>query len=515
MKIVSAAEMREIDRLTTDKYGVPSLTLMETAGTAASEFILEQYPLCNEVCIFCGKGNNGGDGFVIARKLAEQGKNVEVILLAAPEAITGDAAVNLSRLPSKPLVFSTAAQLHEHDLGRYDLLVDAILGTGFKPPVSDVYAEAIRTLNHSGIPILAIDLPSGAETDARVPAAENSAVVRPDSIVTFTALKPAHVFQFPNVPTVVRQIGTPPEAINSSADLNLITPEDISSLFLSRKPDAHKGDFGHVLVVGASVGKAGAAAMAGMSALRAGAGLVTVATPRSMLPVVAGFAPEIMTIPMAEGPNGAIGPSAMDDAAFQEGLQRATVLAVGPGISRLDSAPDSVRRLVSQTTVPLVLDADGLNAFEGRAHEIAGQGRILVLTPHPGEMSRLLGVKTSDVQKDRVELARRFAREHGVYLVLKGYLTVVATPTGRIWINTQGNPGMATGGTGDILTGIIAGLLAQHPQQPETCVIAGVFLHGASGTLARDQMGEMSLTATDLLLALPQAIQDLSGADAS
>lgn len=511
MKIVSAAEMRELDRITTDKDGVPSLTLMENAGTAAAEFILEQYPHCNEVCIFCGKGNNGGDGFVVARKLAERGKQAEVILLAQPEAVIGDAAANLRRLRSRPIVFSTASQLQEHDLGRYDLLVDAILGTGFKPPVSDIYAEAIRTLNQSGIPIVAIDVPSGAETDARV-GAEDAPVVRPDSIVTFTALKPVHVFQFPNVPTVVRQIGTPAEAITSAADLNLITAEDIASFFRPRKLEAHKGDFGHVLVVGGSVGKAGAAAMAGMSALRVGAGLVTVATPRSMLPVVAGFAPEIMTIPMAEGPNGAIASGAMDDAALQEGLQRATVLAVGPGISRLDSAPEVVRRLVTEATVPLVLDADGLNAFAGRSQEMIGKGRTLVLTPHPGEMARLLGIKTSEVQKDRVELARRFAREHGVYLVLKGYLTVVATPTGRIWINTQGNPGMATGGTGDILTGVIAGLLAQHPRQPETAVIAGVFLHGASGNLARDQMGEVSLTATDLLLALPQAIQDLAGA---
>ena len=509
MKIVTADEMREIDRLTSAKYNVPSLVLMENAGAAAAQFILDRYPLADEICVVCGKGNNGGDGFVIARKLREAGKQAEVLLLAEPATLTGDAAENFRKLQTNPLIITSASDLSQYDLGKYDLLVDAILGIGFKPPLTRLLAEAIRTLNQSGTPILSVDIPSGAEADLRTPPA-SGLVVQPDSIVTFTALKPVHVFQFAHIPAEVRQIGTPPEAISSSADLNLIAPEDIRSLFAPRPRDAHKGDFGHVLVLGGSLGKAGAAAMAAMAALRSGAGLVSVATPRSMLPVVAGFAPELMTIPLPEGPAGAVAEEALGAAAFQEGLERATVLAVGPGISRSDAAPRVVRDLVRSSRQPLVLDADGLNAFDGKTSELNGSGRMLVLTPHPGEMGRLMGIPTAQVQKDREEIARSFAREHDLYVLLKGYLTVIATPSGKLWLNSRGNPGMATGGTGDILTGIVAGLLAQHPSDPEAAIIAAAYLHGASGDLARDQMGETSLTATDLLLALPQAIQDLT-----
>jgi ADP-dependent NAD(P)H-hydrate dehydratase / NAD(P)H-hydrate epimerase len=506
MKIVTAAEMREIDRLSSERYGVPSLTLMENAGTAVAEFMMGEYPKAKRIAVICGKGNNGGDGFVAARKLHGAGREARVLLLASASELRGDAAKMFSRSPVKAVEIKTSADLQNarQDFDA-DLLIDAVLGTGFRPPVSGLYADAIALMNASSAPVVAVDIPSGADADSKE---QSGLVARTDAIVTFTAPRPAHVFgQLTSGPTIIAPIGSPNEAIVSSLQLNLIAAADISSLLAPRPRGSNKGMYGHVLVLGGSLGKSGAAVMAGMSVLRSGAGLATVATARSVLPTVAGFHPELMTEALMETETGSIALEAFTSGKLDELADKKTVLAIGPGISRHPQTSELVRKAVAKYKTPIVLDADGLNAFEGRAAELNGKGRTIVITPHPGEMARLAGCSTAGVQKDRLNIARNFAREHELTVVLKGDRTLIADPGGEVWVNTTGNPGMATGGTGDILTGMVAGFLAQNPSRVLQAVITAVHLHGLAGDVACESMGEQSLIATDLLIGLPEAIR--------
>jgi ADP-dependent NAD(P)H-hydrate dehydratase / NAD(P)H-hydrate epimerase len=512
MKIVSAAEMREIDRVTSERFGVPSLTLMENAGTAVADRVQIFRRGAEKIVVVCGKGNNGGDGFAAARLLHEKGKSVHVVLLADPAELKGDAAVMYGRLPMAAVVVRSSEELKSErvrELLSADIVVDAILGTGFKPPVSGLYADAIAAINASKATVIAVDIPSGADADAMGP--QQGAIARAAEIVTFTAPRPAHVFSsLTKGPTYVAQIGSPAEAIVSALQLNLIHPRDYAPLIAPRPAESNKGNYGHVLVVGGSVGKAGSVAMAGMAALRAGAGLATVATAKAALPTVAGFHPELMTEPLPETDAGTIATSA--GVKIEELLKSVTVAAIGPGISRDPHTATLVRSLVTHHQIPVVVDADGLNAFEGHTKELNGSGRTLVITPHPGEMARLVGCSIADVQRDRLGVARQFAREHELIVVLKGHRTLVVRPDGEAWVNTTGNPGMSTGGTGDILTGIVAGMLAQQKrtQNPESALLAvcaAVHLHGLAGDVMRDIVGEHSLVATDLLRGLPDAFE--------
>ena len=508
MKIVSAAEMREIDRVTTERFDVPSLTLMENAGSAVADFVLQNFPDAKCINVVCGKGNNGGDGFVAARKLREAGRELVVLLLANPSDLRGDAAEMFKRMGFAPEVASTSAEFAtaRARLGDADLLVDAILGTGFRPPVGGLYAAAIAAMNATDVPVVAVDIPSGADADAMGP--QVGAVARADVIVTFTAPRPAHVFgDLTDGPIVAVPIGSPNGAITSTLQLNLITAEEVARLIGPRPREANKGSFGHVLVIGGSLGKAGAAAMAGMSALRTGAGLSTVATPKSVLATVAGLHPELMTEPCEETEAGTISLRALEYAHIDNLVKGKTVLAVGPGISRQEETAEFVRTIVEKYAMPMVLDADGLNAFDGMADKLSGKGRTLVITPHPGEMARLTGLSIPEVQRDRIGIARSFAREHEVIVVLKGHRTLIARPDGEVWVNTTGNPGMATGGTGDVLTGMVAGMIAQNPEKITEAVTAAVHLHGLAGDIACETMGEQSLVATDLIEALPEAFQ--------
>ena len=563
MKIVTAAEMREIDHITTEKYGVPSLTLMENAGSAVAEFVLQQYPEAKRIGVVCGKGNNGGDGLVAARKLHEAGRQVEVLLLADPAELKGDAAAMYKKLPVKAVVAASLEQARSESALRIftaDLLVDAILGTGFRPPAGELYGAAIRELwmgAESGRPVVAVDLPSGADPDATGALAVATTRAPASAVVTFTApkLRLALDADLTSGPVVVADIGSPAEAVASGLNLHVITARELEPVLRPRAPDAHKGDFGHVLVIGGSVGKAGAAAMAGMAALRAGAGLVTVAVPRSVLPTVAGFAPELMTEPLEETEAGTISLRALEYGKLEALLKGKSVVALGPGISRNPETAEFARTVVRRSTEwPLIVDADGLNAFEGHAEKLDGRDRqALVLTPHPGEMARLTGTSADEVQKNRIGIARGFAQEHQVTVVLKGHRTLVATPKGAVWVNPTGNAGMATGGVGDILTGMAAGLTAQQsspaaalgrelrelreaidrgPLEPDEeqrrvlgpmmtnlrekdvelealrpldALLTAVYLHGLAGDVARERMGEASLVATDVLTALPEA----------
>lgn len=503
MKIVTAAEMREIDRLTTERFGVPSLTLMENAGTAVAQYAASEYPGARRITVVCGKGSNGGDGLVIARKLHEWGREVLVVLLCRTTDLRADAAEMFSRLPARCAEVKSSGELQVLQSSlEADLVIDAVLGTGIRPPVTGLYAEAITMINAGAAPVIAVDIPSGADADAM--GEQTGPIVDADAVVTFTAPRPAHVFG-PNVPVTVAPIGSPEEAIVSALKLNLIMPRDFAQLLAPRPVDSNKGRFGHVLVVGGSLGKAGAAAMAGMAALRVGAGLSTVATAKSVLPTVAGFHPELMTEVLDETDAGTI--SGYAQGVLDALVDKKSVLAIGPGTSRHPETSSMVRESVRKYTVPIVLDADGLNAFEGYANDLNGSGRTLVITPHPGEMARLISGTVKDVQQDRIGMAREFSRKHELIVVLKGNRTLVAHPDGEVWVNTTGNPGMATGGTGDVLTGMIAGLMAQAPSQLFRAVLAGVYLHGLTGDVARESTGEQSLVATDLIKMLPEAIR--------
>ena len=507
MKIVTAAEMRAIDRATSERYGVPSLTLMENAGTAVADFMHTRSGEAKRITVFCGKGNNAGDGFVVARKMHEHGKQVHVILLADPGDLQGDAAAMFKKLPVDAIVVRSSEDFKSetvHAALAADLYVDAILGTGFRPPVTGLYAEAIAIINASKAFVIAVDIPSGADADDM--AAQTGVITRANAVVTFTAPRPAHVFSMlAKGPTRVAGIGSPEEAIVSSLQLNVITPWDFSAMVAPRPPESNKGNYGHVLVVGGSLGKSGAPAMAGMSALRSGAGLSTVATAKSILPTVAGFHPELMTEPLPETEAGTIATGA--GVRIEELLKTMTVAAIGPGISRDPHTATLVRSLVANQKVPMVIDADGLNAFEGHTGELNGKGRTLVITPHPGEMARLAGCSTAEVQKDRLGIARKFAHEHELIVVLKGHRTLVVRPDGEAWVNVTGNPGMSTGGTGDILTGMVAGMIAQQPKEVMLAVCAAVYLHGLAGDLMLPDVGEHSMIATDLLQGLPEAFR--------
>ncbi|HEY4841866.1 MAG TPA: NAD(P)H-hydrate dehydratase [Terriglobales bacterium] len=520
MRIVSAAEMRDIDRATSERFGVPSATLMENAGSAVARFIVSEYSHLERVGVICGKGNNGGDGFVVARKLIDAARSVRVLLLCDPEELRGDAAAMFKAMLAKlhlqnnaPVIVREAGGLDSADAAEIfsaDIIVDAILGTGFRPPVSPLYAAAIAKMNASGAPIVAVDIPSGVDADAMRPAGAGGHSrydgARADAIVTFTAPRPAHVFaELTSGPTVIAPIGSPAEAIASQLGLHLSTPSDFARLLAPRALQGNKGSYGHVLVIGGSLGKAGAAAMAGFAALRAGAGLSTIATARSVLATVAAYHPEVMTEPLDETESGTISLHALKTGRMDSLVERKTVLAIGPGISRDPETAEFVRSAVLRYRQLLVLDADGLNALEGNTKSLSGIIGGIVVTPHPGEMARLTGLSIAEIEANRVEVARGLAIGREIIVVLKGHRTLIAAPDGTVWVNPTGNPGMATGGTGDILTGIVAGLMAQHPEHAFEAAALAVYLHGLAGDLACEAVGENSLVATDLLKSLPAA----------
>ncbi len=526
-KILTASQMRQIDRLSTEKLGIPGMVLMENAGRSVAELIVEKLPHLDKdrITILCGKGNNGGDGFVAARHLMMRGYRPRVVLLAEPEDLKGDARQNCSILLQSGLAPTVVPNQSDWFRARSEfltssLLVDAILGTGLAGPVEGFYREVILDLsrNFVAIPLVAVDVPSGMPSDTGEVLGPS---LRANYTVTFTAPKLCHIFP-PNCERVgelrVVPIGTPPYLYENDASLflNLLGREDLAQFVRQRASGSHKGDYGHALIVGGSVGKSGAAALAALGALQAGAGLVTAAVPAGVLPLVAGAAPVLMTEPLAENEAGAVSCHAFDsgrDSAGDSGrfagiVKGKSVVALGPGLSTHPETVEFARRVVREVMgVPLVVDADGLNAFAGVSEMLQGDGRKLILTPHPGEMARLTGLSTAEVQAKRVEVARQFASEHKAYVALKGHRTLIAEPGGQVYVNPTGNPGMATAGTGDVLTGMIAGLLAQHPDAPvERVVAAAVYWHGAAGDAAAARRGELSLLATDLLAALPEAV---------
>lgn len=515
MEILTSAEMQAADRRTAEEFHIPLTTLMENAGTAVARFCLRRYAHAQRIVVLCGKGNNGGDGFVAARVLASTGRRVEILLLGREDEVKGDAAHALQRLHAaahavgiKSVADAAALQQHTDALASADLLIDAVLGTGFKPPLRETAAAVRDLLARIATPIVSVDLPSGWDADSTVQT--SGTAFRADAVVTFTRPKIAHIFGHLTTatfgPIVVADIGSPAAAVASDTNLHWAgaskslaeAPRDINS---------NKGKYGHVLLIGGSYGTSGAPSMSSLAALRAGAGLVTAAIPRSMLATVAAIAPELMTAPLDEGPEGAISLASLSAIEEVVKQKRISTLAIGPGLSTRGDAVAFARAVVGQEKLPIVVDADALNAFEGRSDLLNGTGRTLVLTPHPGEMARLVGLSVKEVEADRIGLARRFATEHRLTLVLKGWRTLIAHPDGRVAVNTTGNPSMAKGGSGDILTGIVAAMLAQFPHDVPRAVEAAVYLHGLAGDFAAHAMDEHTVLATDTLAHLSDAFR--------
>jgi NAD(P)H-hydrate epimerase len=514
MIVATAQEMREMDRLTIQDYGVSSLALMERAGKAASASILQNFraEAKKGVLVVAGKGNNGGDGFVIARLLKKRRIRCEVALLAARSELSPDAAHNcraFEKLKGKvtEVVENCQSALKPLVAGK-GLLVDSILGTGIKSEVRGLYVDAITLMNASGIPIVAVDIPSGVDTDRGTPLGVS---IRAKMTVALGYAKLGEVI-YPGAEIVgdlvVADIGIDPRAVEAVAPATeLLTPREVSRLVPRRKPDTHKGTYGHVLLIAGSRGKTGAAVLACRAAMRSGAGLATLAAPRSLNDIFASLSVETMTELLAENAAGEV-----EDLTPEQWLrlvERKNALVFGPGIGVNDATRNNLRWLLRNLDIPWVIDADGLNNLALDIDRLRSAKTPPVLTPHPGEMARLTGQMSAAIARDRVAIAREFSIKHRCYLVLKGARTVMATPGGKVFINPTGNPGMASGGMGDVLAGILGAFLGQG-LGPENAMKLGVFLHGFVGDRVAGANGEIGLLASDIIDGLPAGLRALS-----
>lgn len=511
MLVVTAEEMRELDRLTIEKYGVPSLVLMERAGEGIAKVILDRFGKIarRSVLVVAGKGNNGGDGLVVGRLLKKNRIPSEVTLLARKDELSKDAAENLrDYLKTKGKLYEVASHtlglLRERLKGK-SLVVDAILGTGLKQEVRGLYGEAIALINASGLPIVAVDIPSGLDADTGRPLGTS---IKAEMTVTLGYPKLGQVI-YPGLDyvgqLVVADIGIEPKAVDEvQPKTEILEREDIRRLVPVRAADTHKGTYGHLLVMAGSRGKTGAAILSCRAAMRIGTGLVTLAAPRSLNDIFASAMIEVMTEPLQD--NAEEEPEPLSDQSWRRLLDKKSAVLFGPGIGVKDSAQNALRWLLRNIEIPWVIDADGLNNLAAETERLRSAKTPPVLTPHPGEMARLIGSDTAAVNHDRVGIARAFAREHRCHVVLKGARTVIATADGKIFINPTGNPGMATGGMGDVLAGMLAGLLAQGFKVDDALKL-GVYLHGFVGDEAAGRKGEMGLIASDLLERLPEGLK--------
>jgi NAD(P)H-hydrate epimerase len=515
VRVLNTSQMREADRRTIEDLGVPSLRLMEAAGREVVAVLEGAFPGLpgRRIAVVCGRGNNGGDGFVVARLVAERGAATRVLLVGRAADVTGDARVTLEALQARGVEVvqvedESGWEATRTGLASSDLIVDAILGTGLRAAASGQASAAIEAVNAAGRPVVSIDLPSGLD-------ASTSATVGPTVRAAITVALAA-----PKVPLVlppaesfagrieVVDIGIPQAVIDDLPGpwLEVTTRDIVRARIPVRDPGAHKGTFRHVLVVAGSRGKSGAAFLAAMGALRSGAGLVTIATPGSVLPIVASLGAEFMTIALPENADGAAARRAVEQVLAAPG----DIIAIGPGLGQSPDTVAFVRRLLDEARVPMVIDADALNACADTPETLRGRDdRPLIVTPHPGEMARLVGTSAANVQGRRLEVARAFASERSLHVLLKGARTIVAAPDGRACINQTGNPGMATGGTGDVLTGAVAAWWAQLGDPFAAAQIAA-YLHGYAGDLAAQQEGEVGLIAGDVARALARAALDIA-----
>jgi NAD(P)H-hydrate epimerase len=530
MKALTAEEMREVDKQTTARLGISGAQLMEAAGRAVSDAILRELDggssepsrKGGQVSILCGKGNNGGDGLVAARHLKVAGIEAQVYLFGDPAKISGDAGDNFQRWRNS----GGAVQVVDSErswekiflaIAGSHVIVDALLGTGLRGAVTGVVARAITDLNensHNATAvrprlIIAVDMPSGLPSDGEAAA---GSVLSAHKTVTFTAPKIGQLVSRDAAAggtLEVGQIGSPAELVEEigKAAVRWASVEEFDGLPLVRAADSNKGTYGHVLLVAGSLGKSGAAVLGGRMALRAGAGLVTVATPSVILPIVAAAQPEYMTVPLESTSAGTMATENRGVTNWKEIEKGKSVLAIGPGLGTDAETQEEIRAIVRATELPVIVDADGLNAFDGRADELCKRtSKFLAITPHPGEMARLLGCFSKEVQSDRLKAAREAAVKWNAHVILKGFHTVIASPDGSVFVNTTGNAGLAKGGTGDVLTGLLAGLTAQFKTGEWLRVLAlGVYLHGLAAELAVAGMDVSGLIADDLIAAIPRA----------
>ena len=529
MRILTCSEVREA---TGGPEANPQI-LMQRAGYAVAQFCASQFKF-RSVCVVCGKGHNGGAGLIAAEALQRVAETVSVMILAKQaDELNPDVAACL-RPDARPIWISDAADFESRAareaLGA-DLVIDAIVGTGFKPPLHGLARKAVASINDAAGTIVSVDVPSGIDADSKTPVHESGGnMVFAHGIIALIAPKPAHAFgELTSGPIAVSEIGTQPAFVPNETGVDVITGQDVGITFPPRSNDAHKDQFGHVLVIAGSLGKAGAAALAGLAAMSTGAGLVTVACPKSIQGTVAGFSPALMTHGLPETDEGTISMQASDQIAAL--LTGKDVVVLGPGLSRNPETAAFVRRLVIGSRLPLVLAGDGLNAFEGHYEELMPHGEATpfrVLAPHPGQAARLTGASIDDIQADRMGMARRISRETGSCVVLKGWRTVVAGVSDETWINMSGNPALAKAGAGDVLSGMIGAALARHrgsradaaeparmrDQQlhhkllEDLNVAAAVHLHGLAGDIARDALHENTVAATDLIEALAEAFRE-------
>ncbi len=518
MRILTAEAMREVDRAAIEELGIPSLVLMENAAIGVVEAIGESFGEAESAAIFCGPGNNGGDGLAVARHLSVRGWEVRIFLVTGGRQLSGDAATQLAICRKAELAVMEVASPSDlagaaEAAAECDLVVDALFGTGLTRPLEGLFADAVEAINDLPLPCVAVDLPSGLSGSQAQPIGPH---VEADLTVTFAAPKVAHIFP-PASDSVgemaVTDLGIPPRLVEDveeeAGDLHLLVGEELAELIPERDPDSHKGDYGHALIVAGSPGKAGACILAARAAVRAGAGLVTAAVPEPILQTVDLGSIESMTLALPVGASGHLAERAAE--AVLEAAEGKAALALGPGLGQEPSTVAAIRQIALECPLPLVLDADGINAFAGKAGDLAGRRAETILTPHPGELGRLLGISTAQIQEDRIAAARGAAEETGAIVILKGHMTLVASGT-AVFVNPTGNPGMATGGTGDVLTGLIAGLLAQGLDALDAAVL-GVYLHGLAGDLAASRLGEMTLAANDLIEILPAALAEMKGGE--
>lgn len=517
MKVVLGSQMQAIDRIAIQEVGIPGIVLMENAGRAVVDILWRRFEhlLRHRVGIVVGKGNNGGDGMVIARHLINDGVEVDLFLLGKPEEFKGDAAVNFNILDNMgvaPVSFANRQDFlaNREELECSEIIIDSIFGTGLTKPVRGLYKDVIDYINELDRFVAAVDLPSGMCADrGRI-----GVNIRADLTVTFALPKLGSLI-YPSAEDVGRlyiaPISIPDNALASlDIQINLLMPEYVSCPSLRRDASSHKGDFGHLLVIAGSRGLSGAAVMAARSAMRIGAGLVTLAVPESMNPIFEQQLIEVMTRPLPETEAGSLSVHAAET--VLSSLDRYDAALIGPGLSTDEETQALVRELIPRMNLPLILDADGINALaespeilHERAQTIDTAMNPMLITPHPGEMARLMKKTVAEVQSNRIEATREITNEFGVYTVLKGARSIIAHPNGQIFINSTGNPGMASGGTGDVLAGILGGLIVQG-HAPGEAANFGVYLHGLAGDIVAKNIGQHCLMACDLIEVLPEAL---------
>jgi NAD(P)H-hydrate epimerase len=514
MYLVTASEMQEMDRRTIEDFGIPGMVLMENAGRGAIRFLFERFADIENkrVGVIAGRGNNGGDGYVMARYLKQKGGHVRVYLLATADRVRGDAAANLKFLgpldiPLIEIPDEASFSKYRSEMAGLEVWIDAIFGTGLKSDVKGYFKTVIDFINGLNKPVFAVDVPSGLNSDT---GQAGGACIRANATATFAFAKTGHVIhpgpQYTGALNIV-DIGIPPPIVEEVMPRQqLLTSEHIQGCLSPRRPDAHKGTTGHLLVVAGSPGKTGAAAMTAISALRSGAGLVTLGIAGTLNPVLESQVLEAMTAPLPETQPGVLGESAFD--AIKNLMEGKKCVAIGPGLGQAEKTRNLVYKVVKSSSISLVIDADGLNCLAGRAQILKKAGAPVILTPHPGEMARLMDTGVGAVQQDRIKCARNFAAGFNVHVVLKGARTVIALPDGRVFINPTGNAGMASAGMGDVLTGIIAGLIVQG-LSPENACRAGVYLHGAAADSLARSIGPYGYLAGDVMKAIPGEIKKI------